>query len=61
MTVVAPHLTHGGGVGWNGSGITHGSLIFRRERDWSLSHRRLAQGPLPMMLGIVRLGHEEVE
>jgi hypothetical protein len=33
----------------------------RRERDWSLSHRRLAQGPLPMMLGIVRLDHGEVE
>src|SRR5438132_888848 len=41
MTVVVPHLTHGGGGGWNGSGMTNGSLIFRRERDWSLSHRRL--------------------
>jgi hypothetical protein len=25
------------------------SLAFRRERDRSLSHRRLAQGPLSMM------------
>jgi len=47
-TVVVPHLAHGGGAGWNRSD-TFGSLIFRRERDRSLSHRRLAQGPLPMM------------
>jgi hypothetical protein len=26
MTVVMPHLTHGGGGGWNCSGMTHGSL-----------------------------------
>jgi hypothetical protein len=43
MTVVVPHRTHGGDGGENGSGMINGSLIFRRERDRSLSHRRLAQ------------------
>jgi hypothetical protein len=42
MTVVVPHLTHGGGGGWNSNGMISGSLIFRRERDWSLGHRRLS-------------------
>jgi hypothetical protein len=42
MTVVVPHLTHGGGGGWNSSGMMSGSLAFRRERDWSLGHRRLS-------------------
>ena len=26
MTVVVPHLTHGGGGGWNSSGMMSGSL-----------------------------------
>jgi hypothetical protein len=34
MTVVVPHFTHGGGVGWNGGAITNSSLISRREREW---------------------------
>jgi len=25
-------------------------FLLRREHDWSLSHRRLAQGPLPVMV-----------
>jgi hypothetical protein len=24
-------------------------VLYRRERDWSLSHRRLGSGPLPMI------------
>jgi len=48
MTVVVPHWTHGGGGGENGSDMMSGSLIFRRERDRSLSHWRLLK-PLPMM------------
>jgi CHASE1-domain containing sensor protein len=43
MTVVVLHLVHGGGGGWNISGMMIGSPIFRREHDRSLSHRRLAQ------------------
>src|SRR5438477_1926523 len=53
MTVILPHRTHGGGGGENGSGgdengssgggsgMRNGSPDFRRERDRSLSHRRL--------------------
>jgi hypothetical protein len=43
MSVVVPHLMHGGGSGWNGAAMTNGSLIFRRERVRALSHRRLVQ------------------
>ena len=32
MRVVVPHSMHGGGGGWNGAGMTNGSLIFKRER-----------------------------
>jgi hypothetical protein len=48
MTVLTPHFTHGGGGGWNGSDMTPGSLMLRRELEWSLSQRRLER--LPMML-----------
>jgi len=41
MTVVVPHITHGGGCGsWNDA-MMSGSPIFRRERGRALSHRRL--------------------
>jgi hypothetical protein len=43
MRVVVPHSMHGGGSGWNGGGMTNGSLIFKRERVRALSHRRLLQ------------------
>jgi hypothetical protein len=42
-TVLMPHLTHGGGAGWNRSGMTHRLPDFRRERDRSLSHQRLGK------------------
>jgi hypothetical protein len=67
---VVPHLAHGGGDGWNSSGMTRWLPDFQAgARNRSLSHRRLAQGPLPMMQkatlnsepSLSKLGHSDFQ